>query len=259
MTERVLKHSRARGAARNVLHVIAAHADKDGGSAYPSIATIAREANVSRRDVFRSLRRLRDLGEITINLRGDGRAHGTPNQYTMTLAASIGDTTSPMDGEISQNRGDTTSPIDAEIVTSQVTPRHLTGDKVSRKPSSNASSSSSEKSSEKKAAQAQREGTTEERGTGMPASRRAQGTTARAITVVGLTKADVDDVVDAYLAAGGSTSEYHRFKVGKEAELLLREDVDRATLLEAVRLLATTKREPWELRQLVVRAEVAQL
>jgi len=124
MTERVIKYSRAKGAARNVLHAIAYHAHDDGSGAYPSIATLAREANVSRRDVFRSLRRLRDLGEITINLRGDGRAHGTPNQYTMTLAASIGDTTSPIDGEIRQNRGDTTSPIDVEIVTSQVTRCH---------------------------------------------------------------------------------------------------------------------------------------
>jgi len=254
MTERVIKYSRAKGAARNVLHAIAYHAHDDGSGAYPSIATLAREANVSRRDVFRSLRRLRDLGEITINLRGDGRAHGTPNQYTMTLAASIGDTTSPIDGEIRQNRGDTTSPIDVEIVTSQVTPRHLTGDKVSRKPSSNASSSLQRTVSSEEAAQAQREGTTEERGTGTAPPPRVQGTTARAITVVGPAKSDVDDVVDAYLTAGGSTSEYARFRVGKDAALLLGEGVDRPALLVAVRLLATSKREAWELRQMVVRA-----
>jgi len=75
--------------------------------------------------------------------------------------------------------------------------------------------------------------------------------------VAGPAKSDVDVVVDAYLAVGGGTSEYARFKVGKEAELLLREGVDRAALLVAVRLLATTKRRPWELRQLVVRARVA--
>lgn len=257
MTERVLTYSRAKGAARNVLHVIAYHAHKNGSGAYPSIATIAREANVSRRDVFRSLRQLRDLGEITINLRGDGRAHGTPNQYTMTLAASIGDTTSPIDGEIRQNRGDTTSPIDVEIVTSQVTPRHLTGDKVSRKPSSNRPRTFQEPSPLKRTAQAQSEGTTEERGTGTPGSRRVQGIPARAATVAGSAKSDVDYVVDAYLAAGGGTSEYARFKVGKDAELLLREGVDREAILEAARLLVTSKREPWELRQLVVGGEAS--
>jgi len=73
-------------------------------------------------------------------------------------------------------------------------------------------------------------------------------------TVAGPTKSDVDDVVDAYLAVGGSTSEYARFRVGKDAALLLREGVDRPALLEAIRLLATTRRKPWELRQLVVRA-----
>ena len=121
-------------------------------------------------------------------------------------------------------------------------------------PSSNASSNLQGIVSSEEAAQAQREGTTEERGTGTPASRPVQGTTARVATVAGPTKSDVDDVVDAYLAAGGSTSEYHRFKVGKEAELLIRKGVDRADLLAAVRLLATSKREPWELRQLVVGA-----
>jgi len=70
-------------------------------------------------------------------------------------------------------------------------------------------------------------------------------------------KADVDYVVDAYLVAGGGTSEYARFKVGKDAEQLLREGVDRQAILEAVRLLVTSKRAPWELRQLVARAEAS--
>jgi hypothetical protein len=113
MTERVLKHSRSKGAARHVLHVLAYHAHDDGTASYPGIGTIVTEANVSRREVFRALQALRDLGEITVSLR-PGSATG--NLYTITIPVAD--------------------------VTSEVTPSHLVGDKgdttgdsKSRKPS----------------------------------------------------------------------------------------------------------------------------
>ncbi len=253
MTERVLKHSRARGSARLVLVSIASHAHADGTGSYPAVETIAREANLSKREVFRSLSRLRDLGEITIEPRGVGP--GTPNLYAVILPANR-DEMSPLEETPATGQGDQMSPLTVTSTPLTVTSTPPNRDVRSREPSSNPPNLQGTVPSEE-AAQAQRKGTTEERGTGTPASRRVQGTHARAITVAGPTKTDADDVVDAYLAVGGGTSEYARFKVGKEAELLLREGVDRTALLVAVRLLATTKREPWELRQLVVRAGVA--
>ena len=255
VVDRVLKHSRARGSARLVLISIASHAHPDGTGSYPAVETIAREANLSKREVFRSLSRLRDLGEITIEPRGVGP--GTPNLYAVILSPANRDEMSPLEETPATGQGDQMSPLTVTSTPLTVTSTPPNRDVRSREPSSNASSNLQGTVSSEEAAQAQREGTTEDRGTGTPASRRVQGTTARAITVAGPAKSDVDVVVDAYLAVGGGTSEYARFKVGKEAELLLREGVDRAALLVAVRLLATTKRRPWELRQLVVRARVA--
>src|SRR5687768_10766103 len=96
MTERVLMHSKSKGATRNVLHSLAFHAHDDGTESYPGISTIVQEANVTRREVFRSLRTLRDLGEITVKLRPGS---GTRNQYTLTIpGVCTGDTKSPCRG-----------------------------------------------------------------------------------------------------------------------------------------------------------------
>lgn len=54
----VLRNSPTRLGARLVLIVLADHAAEDGASAYPSVATIAREANLSRRAVQTALREL---------------------------------------------------------------------------------------------------------------------------------------------------------------------------------------------------------
>jgi len=57
-----------------VLLVLADHAHDDGGSAYPSVATVARLARMSERGVQTALGHLRDAGIITV----DGRtATGT--------------------------------------------------------------------------------------------------------------------------------------------------------------------------------------
>lgn len=60
----VMKHSRSKLGARLVAMVLADHADTYGCSSYPSVSTIADEANLSVRQVHRALGELQDLGEI---------------------------------------------------------------------------------------------------------------------------------------------------------------------------------------------------
>lgn len=74
----VLKRSRAKHADRLVLLVLASHADKNGENAYPSIRTIAQEANLAPSTVWTSLRRLEEIGEIRER---DRRRSGTRNFY----------------------------------------------------------------------------------------------------------------------------------------------------------------------------------
>jgi len=243
--EAVFENSRSKGNARLLLLTIAEHADKDTGECWPGIGRLMKRAGLSRATVCHHLDTLKKLGELKVVKKGGGRYS---NRYRVMLIDQSRTLTSPESGlpTIQTAAGVELGLQQSKFRTAAVnTGRH--------EPSSNASSNLQGIVSSEEAAQAQREGTTEERGTGTAPPPRVQGTTARAITVVGPTKADADVAVDAYLAAGGSTSEYHRFKVGKEAELLLRKGVDRAALLEAVRLLATSKREPWELRQLLDR------
>lgn len=66
----VLTHSEARLAQRLVLIVLADHANPDGGSAWPSVATIAHEARLSERQVHAALKDLRDSGRLAVE--GDG-------------------------------------------------------------------------------------------------------------------------------------------------------------------------------------------
>lgn len=60
----VLEHSRAEHSARLVAIALANHAGTDGGDAYPSIATIAREARLGESTVRAALEQLKELGEI---------------------------------------------------------------------------------------------------------------------------------------------------------------------------------------------------
>lgn len=60
----VQKQSKSRLGARCVAIVLADHADTYGKNSYPTIGTIAAEANVSRREAQYGLRELEDLGEI---------------------------------------------------------------------------------------------------------------------------------------------------------------------------------------------------
>ncbi len=79
----VLHHSKAKGTHKLVLLGIANHMG-DGG-AWPSVATLARYANVTERSVQRSIQWLQDHGEISVSLQdGGGRDqpdHARPNRY----------------------------------------------------------------------------------------------------------------------------------------------------------------------------------
>lgn len=78
----VIKESRSRGSSRLVALILADHAHKDGGGAYPSVPTIARETRLSDRQVQRALVNLVSLGELDI-AHGVG-PHGT-NVYSFPL------------------------------------------------------------------------------------------------------------------------------------------------------------------------------
>lgn len=82
-----LNHSRASGTAKLVLIGIAEH-DGDGGS-WPSVATLARYANVDRRNVQRAIEKLETLNEVRrhVQMGGDHRFsdYERPNRYDFVL------------------------------------------------------------------------------------------------------------------------------------------------------------------------------
>lgn len=84
----VLHHSKARGADKLVLIGIANH-DGDGG-AWCGIRKLARYAGVDERSVRRSLRRLENLGEVSVHVQAGGPSGmpewKRPNRYEVLLA-----------------------------------------------------------------------------------------------------------------------------------------------------------------------------
>jgi len=62
----VMEFSQSHLADRLVLGAIAHRISNDNGEAFPSIATIAREANVSESSVHASLKKLREMGELEV-------------------------------------------------------------------------------------------------------------------------------------------------------------------------------------------------
>lgn len=83
----VLHHSAASGTAKNVLIGIANH-DGDGGS-WPSIASLAKYARVTERNVQVAIRKLVKLGEIEVHLQAGGNRQTDPryraNRYDILL------------------------------------------------------------------------------------------------------------------------------------------------------------------------------
>lgn len=83
----VLHHSRAKGTAKLVLVGIANH-DGDGG-AWPTIATLARYANVHERNVQRAIDKLVSLGELVVTEQAGGTLGAPdwlrPNRYDVAV------------------------------------------------------------------------------------------------------------------------------------------------------------------------------
>ena len=86
----VLHHSKATSTEKIVLLGIANH-EGDGGS-YPSIATLAKYANVSERSVQRAIERLVEMGEVSVTIQGGGQRDGRyrTNRYDVLVACPEG-------------------------------------------------------------------------------------------------------------------------------------------------------------------------
>lgn len=85
----VLNNSPVRGTEKIILLGLANHADADGNNAYPSVARLARYANVSERAVQQALRILEEGGHIYRHFNEGGsaqqRADRRPNKYTVLM------------------------------------------------------------------------------------------------------------------------------------------------------------------------------
>jgi len=83
----VLHHSKSKGTDKLVLLGIANHAG-DGG-AWPSIATLAKYANVHERNVQRSIDKLVGRGELRVHVQAGGTReapdHARPNMYDVLV------------------------------------------------------------------------------------------------------------------------------------------------------------------------------
>jgi hypothetical protein len=76
----VMEFSQSKLADRLVLGAIAHRVSNDDGEAWPSVRTIAREANVSERSAHYSIKKLQGLGELEVRIASS--KHGT-NTYKM--------------------------------------------------------------------------------------------------------------------------------------------------------------------------------
>lgn len=88
VTDRVWKHSRAKGTARLVLLAIADHCSADG-IAWPSLTRLAQYVNVDRSNVIRAINSLVDDGELVRVGRG---SKGKATVYRVTLGSGAGAT-----------------------------------------------------------------------------------------------------------------------------------------------------------------------
>lgn len=77
----VLEESQARLGNRLVLIAIANHANEIGEKSFPNLETLAREANLSVRQVIRCIQELEALGELVVL-----RVANKPNRYRIQLS-----------------------------------------------------------------------------------------------------------------------------------------------------------------------------
>lgn len=88
----VLHNSKATGTAKVIIIGIANH-DGDGGS-WPNVETLAKYANVSKRNASAAIRRLEEMGEIVVHRNAGGTYHTPadrrPNLYEITVETRPG-------------------------------------------------------------------------------------------------------------------------------------------------------------------------
>jgi hypothetical protein len=86
--ELVLKRSKAEGAARLVLNVLAFYASADGSNCFPGIERIAAMARLSERGAFKAIKDLEALGEVQHEKGGGRLPNGRPktNNYLINVA-----------------------------------------------------------------------------------------------------------------------------------------------------------------------------
>jgi hypothetical protein len=86
----VLHNSPTSGTDKVLLLGIANHADTEGRNAWPSVATLAKYANLEPRGVQKALRRLQDEGHIRIEPQAGGtadmRSDRRPNRYSVLMS-----------------------------------------------------------------------------------------------------------------------------------------------------------------------------
>jgi hypothetical protein len=116
----VLHHSPSSGTDKVVLLGIANH-DGDGG-AWPSVATLAKYANVAERNVQSAIKRLEDSGQITRHFQDGGtramRNGQRPNRYVINLrcpAECDRSTNHKVPTDVPADRGDASVTPDASI------------------------------------------------------------------------------------------------------------------------------------------------
>ena len=81
-TTAVTRHSQAKGSEQLLLLCIANYAGADGTGAYPSNKTLCEDSKLSERAVRYIIRRLQELGELTVEERG---GPGGSNRYQIHL------------------------------------------------------------------------------------------------------------------------------------------------------------------------------
>lgn len=87
--QHVLRHSKAKGVQRFILMILAHHANKEDGIAWPSIRLLAKESGMSERYVSGCLKALEDSGEIIRDIGGKKNTKGgwASNIYQIVMEA----------------------------------------------------------------------------------------------------------------------------------------------------------------------------
>jgi Helix-turn-helix domain len=98
-TDAVRDHSKSRGATRTVAFVLATYADKFGKGVYPSIATIAKQAKVTRKTAVDARRWLIDSGEVEVEKWRATRTKSPSPEISFAPLIAKGSPSEPFDSE----------------------------------------------------------------------------------------------------------------------------------------------------------------